>query len=362
MSDKNQRTEPPTQRRIEKARKEGNFAVSRDFVSALQFLAFVALAASLGAEAIGGLGRLMRALLRFGFEQELTPARVARVFSDVLVPACLPLLAAGGLLVAVGFGVQLLTTGMGFALKKLRPDFKRLDPVQRLRNLPRQNVPQFVQAAVLLPLFLFIVYWVATSDLPVFLALPLMDAPAAMAELGGILEGLLWKAAAAFLVLGMIDLARQRRRYRQDLKMTKQEVRDELKEVEGDPHVKARIRRLQRALLERRMMDGVARSTAVVVNPTHYAVALRYEPESMAAPRVLAKGKNHMARRIREKALELEIPIVENPPLARALYDAVEVGQEIPVHLYRAVAEILAYIYRVMGGRLPGAEPRSAWR
>ncbi len=356
MPDKSQRTEPPTQRRIEKARKEGNFPVSRDFVSSLQFAAFVALAAAFGAEAVGGLGRLTRSLLRLGFEQEVTLEAVEHVFTKLLAPAALPLLAAGAGLMALSLGVQLLTTRMGFALRKLRPDFSRLDPAKRLRNLPRQNVPQFFQAAVLLPLFLAVVYAIVAGDLPAFLALPLMDAHAALAEVGRILQELLWKAAAAFLVLGAIDLARQRRRYREDLKMTKQEVRDELKEVEGDPRTKARIRRLQRALLERRMMDGVARSTAVIVNPTHYAVAIRYEPASMAAPRVLAKGKNYLARRIREKALEHEIPIVENPPLARALYEAVEVGQEIPVHLYRAVAEILAYIYRVMGARMPGAQ------
>ncbi len=362
MSDKSQRTEPPTQRRLEKARKEGTFPVSRDFVSSLQFVAFVGLVAAFGPEAVGGLGRLTRSLLRFGFEQPLTPAAVEHVFAGLLAPACLPLMGAGALLVVLGLGVQLATTGMGFAVAKLRPDFSRLDPAKRLRNLPRQNVPQFLQAAILLPLFLAIVYALAAGDLPALLALPLMGAPAAMAEVGRILQELLWRAAAAFLVLGAIDLFRQRRRYREDLKMTKQEVRDELKEVEGDPRTKARIRRLQRALLERRMMDGVARSTAVIVNPTHYAVAIRYEPASMGAPRVLAKGKNYLARRIREKALEHEIPIIENPPLARALYEAVEVGQEIPVHLYRAVAEILAYIYRVMGGRLPGAEERRAWR
>jgi flagellar biosynthetic protein FlhB len=110
-------------------------------------------------------------------------------------------------------------------------------------------------------------------------------------------------------------------------------------------------------MLRRQMMNDVSSASAVIVNPTHYAVAIRYELEEMAAPKVVAKGKNYLALKIRQKALDHEIPIVENPPLARALYDAVEVGQDIPVHLYRAVAEILAYIYRIMNGRLPGACP-----
>ncbi len=137
--------------------------------------------------------------------------------------------------------------------------------------------------------------------------------------------------------------------------MTKQEVRDEFKEVEGNPQIKGRIRRLQRELLRRQMMSDVEKATAVVVNPTHYAVAIRYEMSGMAAPRVVAKGKNYMALRIRQRAMDHEIPIIENPPLAQALYKSVDVGQEIPVHLYKAVAEILAYIYRLMNGKLPAA-------
>jgi flagellar biosynthesis protein FlhB len=133
--------------------------------------------------------------------------------------------------------------------------------------------------------------------------------------------------------------------------MTKQEVRDEAKETEGNPQIKGRIRRIQRDLARRSMMKEVAKATAVIVNPTHYAVAILYEMESMAAPRVLAKGKNYLARRIRELALEHAVPIIENQPLAQALYKSVEVGQEIPAHLYRAVAEVLAYIFKLMHPR-----------
>lgn len=167
------------------------------------------------------------------------------------------------------------------------------------------------------------------------------------------LLSLLWKAAAVFVLFGAIDMFRQHRRYIKDLRMSKQEIRDEAKEVEGNPQIKARIRRLQRDARRRRMMQEVPTATAVVVNPTHYAVALKYDLDSMAAPRVVAKGKNYLALRIREKAIANEVPIVENPPLAQALYKSVEVGQEIPPHLYRAVAEILAYIYRLMNGRAP---------
>jgi flagellar biosynthetic protein FlhB len=127
-----------------------------------------------------------------------------------------------------------------------------------------------------------------------------------------------------------------------------------MKEAEGNPQMKGRIRRLQRERMRRQMMKEVATATAVVVNPTHFAVAIRYQMESMAAPRVVAKGKNYLAQRIRQRAVENQVPIVENPPLAQALYKSVDIGQDIPPHLYRAVAEILAYIFKLMNGKLPG--------
>jgi flagellar biosynthetic protein FlhB len=143
------------------------------------------------------------------------------------------------------------------------------------------------------------------------------------------------------------------RRHKSGQRMSKQEIRDELKEVEGNPQMKARIRRLQRDRARRQMMKEVPKATAVIVNPTHFAVAIRYQLDSMAAPMVVAKGKNYLALRIRQKAVEHQVPIIENPPVAQALYKSVDVGQEIPAHLYRAVAEILAYIFKLMNGRLP---------
>ena len=142
-------------------------------------------------------------------------------------------------------------------------------------------------------------------------------------------------------------------RYQADLRMSKQEIREEMKDIEGNPQIKARIRRLQRERSRRQMMKDVPTASAVVVNPTHFAVAIRYQMETMAAPICVAKGKNHLALRIRGIALEHDVPIIENPPLAQALYKSVDVGQEIPAHLYRAVAEILAYIFKLMNGRLP---------
>lgn len=354
MADQGQRTEQPTQRRVEKAREEGNFAVSRDFVSALQFLAFVVLLTSFSTEFLVGARRLTRYLLARGFQADLSAADLVSLYRGRFLPALVPLLLGGLLLIAITVVVQLATTKFGLSLKKLQPDFDRLNPINKLKGIPRQNVPQFLQSLVLMPLFLVAVFLIVSDNFTAYLRLPLLNVESGLTLVGRSVEELLWKAAGLFFVVGVVDLVRQRRRYRKDLRMTKQEVRDEMKEVEGNPHTKARIRRLQRDLVRRQMMGDVATASAVVVNPTHYAVAIRYEVETMAAPKVVAKGRNYLARRIRERAMEHEVPIVENPPLARALYQAGEVGQDIPVHLYRAVAEILAYIYRIMNGRLPG--------
>jgi flagellar biosynthetic protein FlhB len=165
------------------------------------------------------------------------------------------------------------------------------------------------------------------------------------------IQALLWKAAFVFVVFGAVDLLRQKRRYQQDLKMSKQEIRDEFKEVEGSPLMKQRIRKLRRDMSRRRMMHAVPTATAVIVNPTHYAVALKYDMDTPGAPRVVAKGKNYLALRIRQKAIDNQVPLIENPPLAQALYKNVDVGQEIPAIFYRAVAEVLAYIFKLMNGR-----------
>jgi len=207
---------------------------------------------------------------------------------------------------------------------------------------------------LLLPIFLWSVWVVARDKLDSFLMLPLQSAESGFHLLCDSLMELFWKASAVFLIFGCVDLARQLRKHKSELRMSKQEIREEMKDVEGNPQMKSRIRRLQRDRIRRQMMKDVPQATAVVVNPTHFAVAIRYQMDSMAAPRVVAKGKNYLALRIRQKAIEHQVPIVENPPLAQALYKSVEVGQEIPPHLYRAVAEILAYIFKLMNGRMPG--------
>jgi flagellar biosynthesis protein FlhB len=348
------KTERPTQRRLDKARREGNFPVSKEFVAAVQFLAFVWLSSAFGAGWFMKAAATLRAVLAAAFRPEVTPESLVKLAWNVVDAMFLPLAVAGGVLLGISLAAQLFTTRLGVSLKKLAPDVTRLNPVARVRDLPRQNLPAFLQAAVLLPVFGFAVYAVARENLAAFARLPLAGIESSTFRMGDAILSLLWRAGLLFGAFGLVDLVRQKRRFEKEMRMTKQEIRDEFKETEGNPQIKQRIRRIQRDFARRQMMKEVPKATAVIVNPTHYAVAIKYSLDSFAAPTVVAKGKNYLAMRIKLRAMEHEVPIVENAPLAQALYKSAEVGQEIPAHLYRAVAEVLAYIYRLMNGRLPG--------
>jgi flagellar biosynthetic protein FlhB len=356
MADKSQKTEKPTPHRLKKAREEGRFPSAREFVSAAQFAAFVAWLGYAGSEWLDQLRIEFRILLGYAFRSNITVEGLTSLLFAVVERSLMPLAGLAGTLLGSTLLLQLITTNFGFSTKRLMPDFKRVNPISKLKDLTRQNIPGLVQALILLPAFGYIVYVIVKTHLVEFYNLPGQSFTAAFHVVTASLNDLLWKAAGGFLVFGLVNMLRQRRQYEGDLKMSRQEIKDEHKQNEGSPQIKSRVRRLQRDLRRRSMMKDVAKATAVIVNPTHYAVAIRYQMPSMAAPTVLAKGKNYLAQRIRQRANDHNIPIIENPPLARALYKSAEIGQEIPPHLFKAVAEVLAYIFRIMKGRLPGQD------
>lgn len=351
MSDRGERTEQPTPKRLERARKEGRFATSREINGAAQFLAFALIAAGCGSGWIAAFSRTFRGLLRDAFRMPVTPASLASAVQQIAFRDLAPLVLAGTCVAGAGVATHLASTRLGFSFANIAPKPARLNPASRLPELARQNIPQLVHALLLLPVFVAAAWTVIAGNLDTIRMLPLEPASEGARRVGDMLVSLLFKAAAAFVIAGAIDFYRQKRRWMADMKMTKQEVREEAKEGEVSPQVKGRIRRLQREFSRRRMMQEVPAATAIVVNPTHFSVAIRYTVESMPAPVVVAKGRNALALRIRRLGAEHNVPIVENPPLARALYKYCAVGQEIPAHLYRAVAEILAYLFRLAGQR-----------
>ncbi|MGD1070272.1 MAG: EscU/YscU/HrcU family type III secretion system export apparatus switch protein [Bryobacteraceae bacterium] len=353
MAGSDQKTEKPTPRRLLKAREEGNFPTARLFVGSMQFLAFVSLLHVWGPVWIHSMQSGFMSLIETALNPRLNPMDLVFICLGLMKQMMIPVAMLGAVMIGITIAVQLVVTGFGFSFKKLTPDLKRLDPLARLRQLPRQNLPALIQAAIMIPVFFAAVYFLVKDNLTGFLALPLTGLVSGVGLVGRSIEALLWKASGLFVVFGLVDLVRQKTRYRNELKMSKQDIRDEMKEVDGNPVVKQRIRRIRRDVARRRMMKEVPTATAVIVNPTHYAVALKYSLEEKGAPKVVAKGKNYLALRIRQKALENQVPLIENPPLAQGLYKSVDVGQEIPAHFYKAVAEVLAYIFRVMNRRGP---------
>jgi flagellar biosynthetic protein FlhB len=341
------RTEQPTPRRRQQAREQGQIPVSRDLTQAVQFVLAVVLLGWTAPELLEGLQQCQRGLLAEAFRGPLDGARLGGVVRDLLRGPLTGVVFLGAALLAASLGMHLIQTGFAVTPKRLKPDASRFHPGARLKELPGQNLRETTKALILLPLFGWAAWAVVHDNLDAILQLPRQSAAAATAMVGASIESLLWKGGLALLALGAWDYARQRQRLMRKLRMTRQEVRQEQKDLEGNPMIKARLRRLQREFMRRRMMARVPRSTVVITNPQHYAVALEYHLETMRAPVVTAKGQNYMALRIRQEADRHGVPIVENPPLAQALYKTCEVGSEIPVALYRAVAEILAYIFRL---------------
>lgn len=346
-----EKTEQPTQRRLKKAREEGNFPTARVFVSALQFLVFVALLHSWGPGWIQSMRASMASLLQHALDPRLNTSEIVALGIDLVRHLLIPLATLGATMIAITLSIQFGVTRMGLSVKKLAPDINRLNPLSRLRELPKQNLPSLVQAVIMIPAFGAAVYYLVADNFASYLSLPLRSVTDGAALVAASIQALLWKASLVFIIFGSVDLLRQKRRYQSDLKMSKQDIRDEFKEIEGNPLMKQRIRRIRRDMARRRMMHEIPTATAVIVNPTHYAVALKYSMDSKGAPKVVAKGKNYLALRIRQKAVENQVPLIENPPLAQALYKSVDVGQEIPAQFYRAVAEVLAYIFKLMNGR-----------
>ncbi len=346
-----QRTEEPTPRRLQKAREEGQVASSRELTVALQFGAAVILLTVFSQRVVSGTASSARGLLLRSFRGELGVGEIQSLTAAVLRDGMFFVFPLGLALVAIGLLMHLGQTGFALSTKKLTPDIKRLNPMSKIRDMPAENATQTLKAIVLLPLFAAIFWWVLDSNMAVFLSLAGMSAAAGSATVSRALLDLLRKAAICLVALGLFDLYRQRSRLTKKLRMTKDEVRREHKDLEGDPHIKARMRRLRREMMRRRMMSDVPKATVVITNPTHFAVAIRYQPEKAAAPVIVAKGRDLIALRIRSIAEEHGIAIVENPPLAQVLYRSAEIGMEIPEDLYLTVAEILAYIYSLRGER-----------
>lgn len=350
-----ERNQQPTQRRREDARKRGQVPRSREVDSALVVLAAFLVIRLAGGAMWSGLSGLMTDSFAHLDEHPLTMDLTATLGVSLVGRALLvlaPLMI--GVLALSTLGGIAQTGGPLFALDAVKPQFKRLNPISGGRRLVASKQSYMNLAKTLLKFIVFGLvaaltfrsHWHEVTALGIG-----FDIGPSVRMLNGIAFDLVVKVTLALAIFAAIDYAFQRYDMGHSLRMTLQEVKDELRQNEGDPQVKGQLARARRSLLAR-AMQNVPKADVVIVNPTHFAVALKYDPATSHAPVVLAKGAQLMAQRIREVAEEHNIPVVTNAPLCRAIYKAVRIGQEIPPDLYEAVAAILAFVYRLRTGGL----------
>lgn len=356
MASGGNKSEKPTVQRLRKAREQGQFLSARGILTAAQFIVAILF---MGKMAPAWLENLRAVTIEL-FEHALSGKTIGdgewlHILQGILLRLILPALSLGGACFLICISGHLAMTQFGFSLKKLTPDLKRLSPASRLKDMPGQNFKSVIEALLLVVALAFAINAYYQANTETLMRLPFQPVTHGTMEVASMLEGLMWKASGLFIIFGAVDLFRNYRKHMSSLKMSKEEIKQEHKQSEGDPQIRARIKRMRRDMLRRQMIKDVPTATAVVVNPTHYAVAIKYDAETMPAPVVVAKGKNWLALKIRSVATNHEVPIIENPPLARALYGAIDVGRAVPPEFYRAMAEILAYIYKMMGRSVPGA-------
>ncbi len=348
-----EKTEPATPRKREEARREGNIAKSQDFNAAVGLLVGMVMLAVMGLTLFTGMKLNVENVL--GGHLDGHPARldgletvlgyVGTIAFQVLAPIMLCLVAAAVLSNVMQFG--LLLSG-----KPLVPDPKRLNPLKGLaRMVDARSMMRLCMSLLKLAILSAAAALFIHLDQDRIVGLAQLEVGPMFAGASQIIFWLALKLAAVLIVLALIDLAFQKWKREKDLRMSKHEVKEEFKRMDGDPLIRQRRQRVQRQLAMQRMQAAVPRADVVVTNPTHYAVALRYDAATMTAPKVVAKGADYMAMRIRQLATLHGVPLIERKELARALYRTVAVDQQVPPQFYNAVAEILAYVYRISGRR-----------
>lgn len=355
------RTEPASARRLEQAREEGQVARSQELTT---FGVVAAGACGLwmtGQPVLEGLAQVFRDGLVISPELAANPALMLPRLGTLAVSASLTVAPLIAFMFVAALAAPLALSGWVFSASLPVPDFSRLDPLNGiLRVFSLRGFAELGKAVAKAVLVGGIGIWVVWHQQDALLSLSGMPFGGAMAAFGHAVGISLLSLAGALLVIAGIDVPYQLWQQAKRLRMTRDEVKREAKETDGDPHVRARIRSLQREAARKRMMAEVPKATVVVTNPTHYAVALAYREGAPGAPRVVAKGSHLLAARIREIAIENKVPLLEAPPLARALYRHVDLGMEIPEMLYGAVAEVLVYVFQLRryanyGGPAPRA-------
>lgn len=353
-----EKTEAATPRKLEKAREEGDVAQSQDLpILLLLLVLFVALLSPLGRHMAQMWAQLARdawggSMIRPDTLADFT--HIIQYSAKEIGRVLLPFWILFMLTACISIWVQV---GFLFTTRKLRFKLSNMNVVKGLKRLVGlDRFYKLLKSIVKLSVYSVIVYAIVKPELEPMMSLVDADVVETMFEAGDLLMRVMIYILLVSVIFAVIDVIWVRYRYQKKMKMTKQEVRDEIKQRQGDPKVRAQIRRKQLAMAGQRMLGAVAGADVVVTNPTHYAVAIQYRPPEITTPRVVAKGRNKLAIKIKEEARRAGVPIVENPPTAQLLYKLVAIDQEIPENLFKAVAEVLAYIFRL------DPASRSGWK
>lgn len=351
-----EKTEPATPKKLEDARKEGQVAKSREIAVGMGLLAlFLLLKIWVGRLAGQFLNlfeyvysRISDTVVFWNGEMPVNDVRILafQVILQLLIIVA-PIFLVGFL---VTFVCDLVQVGWKPTGKPLMPKFNKLSPISGFKRLFSVNsLVELVKSIAKIVLICYVCYQYLKNQwslLFLFYDKPFLEA---IRDIGNLVTDLGIRVSAVYMVIAFADLIYQRTKFAKDMRMTKQEIKDEYKNSEGDPQIKSRIRQKMREVSQRRMMQDLPKADVVITNPTHYAVAIQYDPDIAQAPIVLAKGEDFLAAKIKEVAREDKIEIVENKPLARMLYANVDVGQVVPPELYQAVAEVLAFVYHLQG-------------
>ena len=351
-----EKTEPATPKKLGDARKEGQVAKSKEVVNCLSLLAvFLVLKFY-----VGVIGRNLLSIFDnvyngiaeasiFWYGEPPIRNSVGLVKNAItsVITIILPLLIIGFLIAFLG---DLFQVKWAPTTKPLQPKLSKLNPISGFKRIFSLNsVIELLKSIAKIALIGILTFNFVRSNYPVIFRLYDMELIDAVSEVGRLVTNIGILISILYIVIAAADFAYQKYKFAKDMKMTKQEVKDEFKQAEGDPQIKGKIRQKMQEASRRRMMNNLPKADVVITNPTHYAVAIRYEPSEADAPVVLAKGEGHLAQRIKDVAREHKIQIVENKPLARMLYANVEIGQTVPPELYQGVAEVLAFVYHLQG-------------
>lgn len=346
------KTEQATPRRKQKAVEEGNVPKSRELSTAISFIISVIFLYFYTPSIVENFQKLFIEMLNFSnfsINRQSTYLLLIESFkfSGIIV---LPLMAV---LMVVGILSNVAQFGFVVSSKALEAKWERLDVIKGVKNLvSKRSLVELLKSVFKIFVVGFVAYVIVKGKMSTIISFATAEPVASVTYLGALIFEISFKIALLILIMALFDFFYQKWQYNEDLKMSKQEIKDEFKQMEGDPLIKQKIRGMQREMARRRMMEEVPKSDVVITNPTHYAVAIRYEMGKDRAPKVVAKGQRLVALRIKEMAKQCGVLIHEDPPLARSIFSSVELGEEIPESLYKAVAEILAIVYKLKNRKI----------